>query len=122
MCVFFSSFSSAGCSVTAWAWSGCSSCCGGGEEACVASSTTGLTPEAARGGGAEEDGGGVLLSERDALDLMRLKKPLLLDSRFFSAASCRPEVEPRVEERLRSHSLPEPRRLLRFDVQIKALT
>lgn len=29
-----------------------------------------------------------LFSERDVRDLMRLKKPLFLDSRFLSAASC----------------------------------
>ena len=35
-----------------------------------------------------------LFSERDVLDLMRLKKPLLLDSRFFSVASCGLDAEP----------------------------
>lgn len=32
---------------------------------------------------------------------MRLKKPLLLDSRLFSVASCRPELELLLEERVR---------------------
>lgn len=58
-------------------------------------------------GAAGEDCGGAaaaapgLFSERDVLDLMRLKKPLFLDSRFFSVASCRRELGPPTEERLR---------------------
>lgn len=67
----------------------------------------------------EEEGGGAaaaapgLLSERDALDLMRPKKPLRLDSRFFSGASGRPEREERLR---RGHSclrspLPDPTHL-----------
>lgn len=76
----------------------------------MASSTTGLIQgvEQEGGGAAGEGGGGGaaaaapwLFSERDALDLMRLKKPLFLDSRFFSAASCRRELGPPTEERLR---------------------
>lgn len=58
-----------------------------------ASSVTGLIEE--EGAVVEEAGwGGVmaaapwLFSERDVRDLMRLKKPLFLDSRFLSAASC----------------------------------
>lgn len=75
-------------------------------EARMASSITGLTQAAVGGGagqGEAEDCGGAaaaapgLFSERDVLDLMRLKKPLLLDSRFFSGASGRPELEPLLE-------------------------
>lgn len=57
------------------------------------SSVTGLTEEEGVALLEEAGCGGVmaaapwLFSERDVRDLMRLKKPLFLDSRFLSAAS-----------------------------------
>lgn len=59
------------------------------------SSVTGLIHDKEGEAEVEEAGwGGVmaaapwLFSERDVRDLMRLKKPLFLDSRFLSAGSC----------------------------------
>lgn len=57
------------------------------------SSVTGLIEEDGDGVEEEAGAGGVmeeapwLFSERDVRDLMRLKKPLFLDSRFLSAPS-----------------------------------
>lgn len=72
----------------------------------VGSSVTGLIDEWC-GVLVEEAGwGGVteaapwLFSERDVRDLIRLKKPLFLDSRFLSAASCTLEDGPLTEESL----------------------
>lgn len=68
------------------------------------SSATGQIEEEEVGVGAVvEEAGGVmvaapwLFSERDVRDLMRLKKPLRLDSRFLSVASCTLEEEPFTE-------------------------
>lgn len=41
-----------------------------------------------------------LFSERDVRDLMRLKKPLFLDSRFLSVPSCKLVDGPLTEESL----------------------
>lgn len=64
--------------------------------------------EEGREAAAEEVGGGGVtavapwfFSERDVLDLMRLKKPLFLDSRFFSVASGTLMAEPLTEESLK---------------------
>ena len=70
----------------------------------VASSAPGQIEEEEVGVGiVVEEAGGVmvaapwLFSERDVRDLMRLKKPLRLDSRFLSVASCTLEDEPFTE-------------------------
>ncbi len=67
---------------------------GGVGDVGVVSSGTELVERVGRAVLGEAGWGGVmeavpwLFSERDVLDLMRLKKPLFLDSRFLSAASC----------------------------------
>ncbi|TNN45185.1 hypothetical protein EYF80_044635 [Liparis tanakae] len=75
---------------------------GGGDVSSATGATEGEGEAAAAGGcgGGAMEAAPWLFSERDARDLMRLKKPLFLESRFLSAASCAPEAGALAEGRL----------------------